>query len=217
MRSELNNQNTSIRDLTIGGSQSSSYSYIESYWKLPFTDILQDYYTNLNRILDKACIITAELWLSEGDIAQLDFLKLYYIEQLGSYFLLNKVNNYIPGKPTTCELVKVLFGETQQITREINITSFTSERNNTTNRYNVGLSYTTGYNPATLNLQWREIDTDEWNTLPAGQIIQYTTPFSFYLSVPEFQGLICEFRIMDTFYDISSNLRTIGFPLIALP
>ncbi|MFP9114917.1 hypothetical protein ACLI1A_13355 [Flavobacterium sp. RHBU_3] len=214
LRAEQYTESVTIRDLTIGGSIPTAYSYAESYWKLPFTDILQDYYSDLNRILDKACIITAELWLNEGDIAQLDFLKLYYIEQLGSYYLLNKINNYTPGKPTTCELVKVIFGETQQLTREISITQVSSTTNNTTHRYNVSLTYTTSYNPAALGLQWREINTEEWNTLPVEQITQFTSPFSFYLPIAEFNGLVCEIRIVDAFYNVLSNVEIIGFILI---
>ncbi|TRW22572.1 hypothetical protein FMM05_16970 [Flavobacterium zepuense] len=87
---------------------------IESFYKLPFTDVVQDYYTPLNAISDKAQIVTAEFWLTDNDIANFDFKKLYYLEQLSSYFIMNKINNYIPGKPTKCDLVRVQYtGEAQ--------------------------------------------------------------------------------------------------------
>ncbi|KOS07006.1 hypothetical protein AM493_13915 [Flavobacterium akiainvivens] len=81
--------------------------WAESFWKLPFEDILQDYYGPMRGILQNAQVVTAQLWLTDVDIANLDFRKLYYIEQLGSYFILNKINNYLPGRPTQCELVRI--------------------------------------------------------------------------------------------------------------
>ena len=81
----------------------------ESFWKLPFSDIKQDYYSPLQTITDNARIITADLWLTDTDIANFDFKKLYYVEQLSSYFIMNKINNYISGKVTRCEMVRVQY------------------------------------------------------------------------------------------------------------
>ncbi|WP_294822641.1 hypothetical protein [uncultured Flavobacterium sp.] len=82
---------------------------VESYWKLPFYDIMQDYYAPLRRVLDTSMIVTAELWLTASDICDFDFKKLYYFEQFSNYFLVNKINNFIPGKPAKVELVRVLY------------------------------------------------------------------------------------------------------------
>lgn len=81
--------------------------WIEQYWKLPFKDIVDDYYYPLRQLLEKSLVVNAELYLSETDVANFDFRKLIYIERLSSYFLMNKINNYIPGKPVKCELVRV--------------------------------------------------------------------------------------------------------------
>ncbi|MFL9845078.1 hypothetical protein [Flavobacterium rhizosphaerae] len=81
----------------------------ESYYKLPLQDIVQEYYAPIYAILQNTCIITADLWLNDVDIANFDFKKLYYIEQLASYFIMNKINNYIPGKPVKCEMLRVLY------------------------------------------------------------------------------------------------------------
>jgi hypothetical protein len=82
---------------------------IERFYKLNFNDIVQDYYKPVKQILDKSMVVTAELYLQENDVANFDFRKLYYIEQLGNYFIMNKINNFVPGKATKCELVRVLY------------------------------------------------------------------------------------------------------------
>jgi len=89
--------------------------YRETYSGLDFKSILERFYSPLSAILNNAVIITAQLWLTDVDIANLDFKKLYYIEQLANYYILNKVNNYIPGKITTCELVQVAYSTPPQV------------------------------------------------------------------------------------------------------
>lgn len=80
---------------------------VEAFTNLSFSDIAGSYYTPLQQILDKACIVTADLYLKDTDVINFDFKKRYYIEQLGANFIVNKINNYIPGKPVKCELIKV--------------------------------------------------------------------------------------------------------------
>ena len=84
-----------------------SYYFCETFVGLKFSDIVSNYYITLQKILDKARIVTAELFLKDTDIINLDFKKRYYIEQLGGNFLMNKITNYVPGKPVRCELIKV--------------------------------------------------------------------------------------------------------------
>ncbi|WP_154652539.1 hypothetical protein [Flavobacterium rivuli] len=83
--------------------------YRETFYGLPFQDIVNDYYQPLQNILQKAVIVTAKLWFKDTDIAGFDFKKLYYIEQLSNYYLVNKIIEYIPGQLTKCELVKVQY------------------------------------------------------------------------------------------------------------
>ena len=49
-----------------------------------------------------------EIYLSPLDIEELDFFKLKYVSDTGSYYYLNKVSNYREGYATKCELVKVI-------------------------------------------------------------------------------------------------------------
>ena len=48
---------------------------------------------------------------TDDDVCNFDFKKLYYIRQLSNYFIVNKIINYIPGKPVKCELVRVLYND----------------------------------------------------------------------------------------------------------
>lgn len=95
---------------------------LESYYKLKFQDIITDNYTPLVQVLDRSLVVTAELFLTETDIANIDFKKLYYIKQLSNYFILNKVNNYVPGKPVKCELVRVVYNPFPDVQQPIKIT-----------------------------------------------------------------------------------------------
>jgi len=79
----------------------------ESFFKLPFTDVIQDYYLPIYQILNNAKIINANIFLKEQDVINIDFSKLYWIEQLGNYFLLNKIVNFQGNGKTKCELIKV--------------------------------------------------------------------------------------------------------------
>ena len=79
----------------------------ETFTDLSFSDIADKYYSPLKQILNKACIVTADLLLKDTDIINFDFKKRYYIAQLGANFIMNKITNYIPGKPVKCELIKV--------------------------------------------------------------------------------------------------------------
>lgn len=79
----------------------------ESYFKLPFNDIIQDYYNPISQILNNARLLEVNFYLTEKDISDIDFTKLYWVKQLNSYFILNKVVNFTTNGITKCELIKV--------------------------------------------------------------------------------------------------------------
>ena len=64
-------------------------------------------------ILNDAKIIKAQVFLQETDVSNIDFTKLYYIKELGGYFILNKVVNFIKRGNTTVELIKVNYNPVQ--------------------------------------------------------------------------------------------------------
>lgn len=80
---------------------------VESFYNLRMEDIIREYYKNIGQILNYSKIIDASFYLRETDIVNIDFSKLYWIKRLSSYFLLNKVNNFIKKGITKCELIKV--------------------------------------------------------------------------------------------------------------
>ena len=123
LRAGLSTQAVLLKSASQNEEQAVSFCYTESYWKLPFAEIIQDYYTPLQNILNKACVVTADLWLKDTDIINFDFSKLYYFEQLSGYFIMNKINNYLPGRPTKCEMIKVQPGLVQQGVQQLFIIS----------------------------------------------------------------------------------------------
>lgn len=93
---------------TILGSSTTVNSYFrENYNRLNFQNIVQDFYAPIQSIFNKAKLITCEFWLKKSDIAEFDFSRLYFIEQLGSNYIVNKIYNFVDGKVTKVELIEV--------------------------------------------------------------------------------------------------------------
>jgi hypothetical protein len=57
-------------------------------------------------MLDKSKLLICNINLKYTDITNFDFTKLYYIEQLGSYYLVNKVLN-LEFEVTRVEMIRV--------------------------------------------------------------------------------------------------------------
>lgn len=85
----------------------------ESFYKLPFNDIVQDFYLPIYKVLNNAKMVDLSMFLNDTDIVNIDFSKLYWIEQLNRYFILNKVNNYQGKGITKCEMIKVDYFDTE--------------------------------------------------------------------------------------------------------
>ena len=80
---------------------------VESFINLKFVDVVRDYYASIGSILNFSKIIEASIYLTEKDIAAIDFSKLYWIKELNNYFLLNKVSNFTKKGITKVELIRV--------------------------------------------------------------------------------------------------------------
>ena len=74
---------------------------------LSYNTLVSKYYNIYSIVLNNYQKINATLKLNTIDIYSLDFLKLYYIEQLAGYFYLNKVSNYKGKETTNVELVRI--------------------------------------------------------------------------------------------------------------
>lgn len=116
LRADRVDSSITIGSEVLGDTETNAYYYRESYYRLPFSEILFDWYAPITAIFNKARLIQAEIYLKPIDIYNFDFSKLYYIGQLGSYYIVNKINNFVKGKPTKVELIEVdYFTETQVV------------------------------------------------------------------------------------------------------
>jgi len=177
-------------------SGSASEYYRESYTNLSFQDVVQNYYAPLQRILDNATIIRAEIWLQDTDVVNFDFRKLYYIEQLSNYYLVNKIENFVPGKVTKCELVRVKLTEPASTFYTIEITNYESFYNNVT------LHFQASYDFSNVTAQYSN-DGKTWVSDGASS----SSPIRFGVPGRAFYY----FRIIDESNGVTSN--TISFKI----
>lgn len=150
--------------------------YMENYSRLQMHDYIQDYYGPLRRVLDAAMIVTVDLWLTDLDICNFDFRKLYYLEQLSNYFIVNKITNFISGKPTRCELVRVMYDEQAAVVPVIRITKVQTKGFDVTVYFNLSVP------TPTIDFEYRRVSDGYWSVLPG---ISYgSNPISYTLSPP---------------------------------
>jgi hypothetical protein len=98
---------TDIGSESLSSHQSITTIPVESFINLKFEDVVRDYYASIGSILNFSKIIEASIYLTENDIATIDFSKLYWIKELNNYFLLNKVSNFTKKGITKVELIRV--------------------------------------------------------------------------------------------------------------
>ena len=94
-------------------SQNVSSAPVDVFSGLSFGQILRENYQDINKILNKSKVLICEMNLKDSDIVDIDFSVPYFIKQLGSYYQLNKINNYVPNKLTKVELIRFDLLETQ--------------------------------------------------------------------------------------------------------
>ena len=107
LRDEKINSSITVSSDILGGEETVSTYFRESYHRLKFNEILADFYAPISSLFNKAKLINCDFYLKPIDIYNFDFSKLVYISQLGSYYLVNKINNFVKGKPTKVELIEV--------------------------------------------------------------------------------------------------------------
>jgi len=69
--------------------------------------LITDNYNEFNFFLDKYKAVIVELLLDSMDISELDFFIPIYLDYFKQYFFISKINNFVQGKPTSCELIKM--------------------------------------------------------------------------------------------------------------
>jgi hypothetical protein len=106
-RSERKNLSIDLISELTNDEATNGFYYRESYFRLSFNEIVQDWYRPIGAIFNKAKMITIDAYLTVKDIAELDLRKLIYIPQLASYYFINKVPNFIKNILTKVELIEV--------------------------------------------------------------------------------------------------------------
>ncbi len=96
--------------------------YDDTFYPITLTDnnLFKKYYSKfIEEITDiNSKIVNAYFYLTPGDIKTLSFKKQYYFN--GSYFRLNKIENYNPSNPVTkCEFLKIKLAAVFQPTTAI--------------------------------------------------------------------------------------------------
>jgi hypothetical protein len=74
---------------------------------LTFSEIKRKWYSKLGYVLNKTKLLEIQVYLNKNDFQNIDFTEKIYLEQLGGSFLLNKVSNFVPNKPTTVQVLKI--------------------------------------------------------------------------------------------------------------
>lgn len=105
-------QNISTIGIKIGSKVLNQYQEINSlsvanYNRLNLQDVITDNYNEISSILNKSKILEVDFYLNSQQVSNFDFKKLVYVEQYSSYFIVNKIINFIKNKYTKCELIKV--------------------------------------------------------------------------------------------------------------
>jgi hypothetical protein len=107
---------TVIGSEALVSSQNINSAPFESFFKLPFADIVADYYQPIYQILNQSQVVDLTLYLTEQDIINVDFRKLYYFRQLSNYYLLNKISNFAERGLVKCEFIRVKYSPLVPIT-----------------------------------------------------------------------------------------------------
>lgn len=107
LRYKLVAVDTRIGSEILSDYQTVSTIAVASYAGLKWQNLIQKNYPAIQSILDKAKILEVYFNLKTRDVGRFDFKKLVFVEQLASYYLVNKIANFIKGKATKCELIEV--------------------------------------------------------------------------------------------------------------
>jgi hypothetical protein len=94
-------------NLTITNAKIAYFVDPSQSYDLGFQFLIEQNYQTLTSVLNKTKIVVANFKLSDNDFKNIDFFKPIYIGYFGNYFYLNQPTNYISGRLTACELVRL--------------------------------------------------------------------------------------------------------------
>jgi hypothetical protein len=158
LRSEDITQSGFIGSESLTESQSFTGYPRERYTRLPFQDIVQDYYMQMYGILNETKLIEANIRLDDNLVNNIDFKRLVFIKQLSNYYIINKIPNYVSKGVYKVELIRVKYSSVVQPTNSfIVITNYNPINNELTFVVN-------DYEPNTAILQISSDNGITWNS-----------------------------------------------------
>lgn len=80
---------------------------VVQFKKLHWQVLADTYYPKFIKMLQKPIKKKVGIWQTPIDIYFLDMFKLAYFEQYQSFFYINKLNNFVEGKVTEAEIIKI--------------------------------------------------------------------------------------------------------------
>jgi hypothetical protein len=75
--------------------------------QIDFKFVLASAYSKWITTFNNYQLINAKMKFSVSEFADIDLLKAAYFKQLGNYFIINKVSNWVAGQLTDVELIKI--------------------------------------------------------------------------------------------------------------
>jgi len=100
-------RNTSVVIIDIDDSKLRASSvWVASAEDFKWNVLLKNYHKSLHRLLEHPRILIAEFALNEIDVYEFSFFSRIYVEQLGGYFLPNKIK-YKAGVVAEVEMIKI--------------------------------------------------------------------------------------------------------------
>lgn len=83
------------------------FLWIESYYRLRMQEVINDNWRSFASLVDQSKIKLFEFNLSSREVANFNFKPLIYLEQWGSYYIVNRIINAQKNVPVKCELIEV--------------------------------------------------------------------------------------------------------------
>lgn len=180
---------------------------IQNFDRLRYQEIIYDYYPDLEAMLDKAKMLIGTMYLKPDKVGSFDFKRLIFIEQLGSYYLVNKISNFIKGKPVNCELIEIDYKKLSQVIEPfdgtyITITNITVDGCDLTFTFDTDATLPTGIlvEGSTYNFGLPPTFTDPWRT-----VAFYTNPSTNSITITVEGGQFWAFRLRLVNANVLSN------------
>jgi hypothetical protein len=98
-----------VLNITAGGGDTTTASKYVAYWQPSqgVDNIIAANYQEYIAMLNNFKMIDGIIYLSDEEFNALDLSKIAYIKQLGSYFIINIVPDYVSGQVVSIDLIKL--------------------------------------------------------------------------------------------------------------